>query len=112
MPKIYIIDATDIRMMNMYVETTTSIADAFIPTCSLLSIQLMKQKYMVILEQILQYADLNAVLFKQADKDFLQKKKEEIMSQQIQFQLRHTILEIKYRLTRLEERLQNLTGIR
>jgi hypothetical protein len=67
---------------------------------------------MVILEQILQHVELNGVLFRQDDKDFLQKKKEELLSQQTQFQLRHTILEMKYRLTRLDERLQDLVCIR
>jgi hypothetical protein len=112
MPKIYIIDTVDIRMMNMYIETTTSMADSLIPPKSQLSIELTKQKCMVILEQILQHVELNGVLFRQDDKDFLQKKKEELLSQQTQFQLRHTILEMKYRLTRLDERLQDLVCIR
>jgi len=112
MPKFYIMDATDIRMMNMFVETTSTTADSLIPPKSLLSLELIKQKYMFVLEQILQYGNFNPLLFKQDDKDFLQKKKEELMTQQTQFQLRSTILEMKYRLIRLDERLQDLSGAR
>ncbi len=112
MPKIYIMDAIDNRMMNMFVETTSTTADSLISPKSLLSIELIKQKYMFVLEQILQYTDVNPILFRQDDKDYFQKKKEELMTKQTQFQLRFTILEMKYRLIRLDERLQDISGVR